>query len=640
MFVGGQFDDADEPEVSHEELGSLQTYARMNEDLNADEDAHPLPEPAVVGHVDEISSTDDFSDDDEMEDADVGLNYVDLWSQASSDFTKQYNRLRNVQAAAAGTAAKNPISPAQVIAVKGQVTSKVSRQVALEKLGVKFKDRLKLDGDESPLPVAPAPGGMSGSRKADGARQKNTDKSDRATVEQVLDPRTRMIIFKMLNSNIIFEINGCISTGKEANVYHASTEDGQHRAIKVYKTSILVFKDRDRYVSGEYRFRHGYSKSNPRKMVRVWAEKEMRNLKRLHSAGLPCPEPLLLRMHVLLMTFVGDKSGWAAPRLKDAAVKTTEAYRDLYFQLLRIAWKMYHRCKLVHADLSEYNLLVHKGVLYVIDVSQAVEHDHPHALEFLRKDCSNIVDYFRRMLGPQSVMTVRELFDFVVSDQKQLLLHLQSGKWNGSVDSATDPNSARAIEEQILDAYLDHVHEEIAKRPASYLESVQVDEEVFKKAYIPRTLEEVIDIESDSQKILSGTGNELFYTSVTGLSISQPERPANAGPTVHTAPFTTSLPGSKAVKEDSSRAIDQAGVDDAESDSDSSADSDSEDGEPGEQQNETGSAPSLKRLEDKQAKKERKQAVKEEKREKRKKKIPKAVKKRKQKVATDRGKGK
>ena len=50
---------------------------------------------------------------------------------------------------------------------------------------------------------------------------------------QVLDPRTRMILFKMLNQNVITEINGCISTGKEANVYHALTPDGGEAAIKV-----------------------------------------------------------------------------------------------------------------------------------------------------------------------------------------------------------------------------------------------------------------------------------------------------------------------------------------------------------------------------------------------------------------------
>jgi len=74
------------------------------------------------------------------------------------------------------------------------------------------------------------------------------DRSDRATVEQVLDPRTRMVLFKMLNRGVFSAINGCISTGKEANVYHATQAAGPELAIKVYKTAILVFKDRDRQV--------------------------------------------------------------------------------------------------------------------------------------------------------------------------------------------------------------------------------------------------------------------------------------------------------------------------------------------------------------------------------------------------------
>jgi RIO kinase 1 len=71
-------------------------------------------------------------------------------------------------------------------------------------------------------------------------------RDDRATSEQVLDPRTRMILFKLLNSNFIGEINGCLSTGKEANVYYAKGENGLEYAVKIFKTSILVFKDRDR----------------------------------------------------------------------------------------------------------------------------------------------------------------------------------------------------------------------------------------------------------------------------------------------------------------------------------------------------------------------------------------------------------
>ncbi|EEF51789.1 serine/threonine-protein kinase rio1, putative [Ricinus communis] len=73
-------------------------------------------------------------------------------------------------------------------------------------------------------------------------KTKTTEKADRATVEQAIDPRTRMVLFKMLNRCVFHDINGCISTGKEANVYHATKSDSQELAIKVYKTSILVFK--------------------------------------------------------------------------------------------------------------------------------------------------------------------------------------------------------------------------------------------------------------------------------------------------------------------------------------------------------------------------------------------------------------
>ena len=108
------------------------------------------------------------------------------------------------------------------------------------------------------------------------------DRANRATVEQVLDPRTLRFLAKIINKGIISRINGCISTGKEANVYHGTSDDpdnDREYAVKIYKTSILVFKDRERYVDGELIQKYK-NQSNPRKMVKVWAEKEFRNLKK------------------------------------------------------------------------------------------------------------------------------------------------------------------------------------------------------------------------------------------------------------------------------------------------------------------------------------------------------------------------
>lgn len=173
------------------------------------------------------------------------------------------------------------------------------------------------------------------SEKKGEKRVNDCGKDDRATSEQVLDPRTRLILFKLLNNGFLSAIDGCLSTGKEANVYYAKGEQGQEYAVKIFKTSILVFKDRDRYVSGEYRFRNGYCKSNPRKMVQTWAEKEMRNLKRLVTANVPCPTPHLLKSHVLVMDFLG-KDGWCAPRLKEATLDADQVYRLVSMSILHL----------------------------------------------------------------------------------------------------------------------------------------------------------------------------------------------------------------------------------------------------------------------------------------------------------------
>jgi len=65
----------------------------------------------------------------------------------------------------------------------------------------------------------------------------------------------------------------------------------------------------------------------------------------------------------------------------------------------------------VHADLSEYNLLYFKGLVYVIDVGQSVEYDHPMSLDFLRRDLGVVNDFF----GKKNVKTlnIQETYDFV-----------------------------------------------------------------------------------------------------------------------------------------------------------------------------------------------------------------------------------
>jgi len=167
-------------------------------------------------------------------------------------------------------------------------------------------------------------------------------------------------------------------------------------AVKVYKTSLTEFSNRHEYVEGDHRFTSlgQLSKQNNRKIVKIWAEKELKNMTRMFRAGIPCPEPVRLDSNVLIMSFIGE-DGWSAPQLADLDLGSSSSKAGKCFvQVLLLARALWDRCKLVHADLSEFNVLFLHGKCYVVDVGQAVERQHPHAMEFLTRDVFNVLTFF------------------------------------------------------------------------------------------------------------------------------------------------------------------------------------------------------------------------------------------------------
>ncbi|XP_031847910.1 RIO kinase 1 isoform X2 [Nomia melanderi] len=425
----GQFSDADENDILPEKCKG-----------------QPLFYGELSKNIDELHISKNEAEEIE-DDNDIDLDDDDFLWDVDDNRTRSKDIVKNIQTQNAN--AQN-------------VSNKITNYQPSDKLFRRYANKISIEKYEGPsLPGHAANLLIENDKRAEKDRLRTKDKHDRATVEQVLDPRTRMILFKLLNQGIIAEINGCISTGKEANVYHATSKTGIEFAIKIYKTSILQFKDRDKYVTGEFRFRHGYCRHNPRKMVRTWAEKEFRNLIRLQQGRVNAPKPLLLRSHVLLMDFIGT-NGWPSPKLKDVVLSSSKP-RKLYRECIETMWKMYNKCKLVHADLSEYNMLYHDGSIIIIDVSQAVEHDHPMALEFLRKDCTNITEFFKK--NEVGVMTVKALFDFI-----------------------TDPT----VTEENMDNYLDKISEQMTQKNEQQIDPMeQIEEQVFKEAYIPQNLTQV-----------------------------------------------------------------------------------------------------------------------------------------------------
>lgn len=74
-----------------------------------------------------------------------------------------------------------------------------------------------------------------------------------------------------------------------------------------------------------------------------------------------------------------------------------EDHGKCYLQIIDLIHNLWQKCKMVHGDLSAYNLLFNEGEIYIIDVSQSVEWDHPLALFFLKRDILNITRYYRHL---------------------------------------------------------------------------------------------------------------------------------------------------------------------------------------------------------------------------------------------------
>ncbi len=65
--------------------------------------------------------------------------------------------------------------------------------------------------------------------------------------------------------------------------------------------------------------------------------------------------------------------------------------------IVDIVAKLYNDAKIVHGDLSSFNILIREDNPVIIDVSQAVVRDHPLALELLKRDIENLIRDFKKL---------------------------------------------------------------------------------------------------------------------------------------------------------------------------------------------------------------------------------------------------
>ena len=199
---------------------------------------------------------------------------------------------------------------------------------------------------------------------------------------------------------------GLVKTGKEADIELVERSDPISGA-----SCLLAHK---RYRSAQHRLFHrdaGYLEGRRVRRSREmramatrtgfgraviasqWAAAEFAALARLWNAGVPVPYPVQSGDTSLLLEFIGDASGEAAPRLAELRPDPDEL--DDLFEQCRSALRAMAANGLTHGDLSAYNLLVHRGRLVVIDLPQVVDIvGNPQGAEYLRRDCINVCAWF------------------------------------------------------------------------------------------------------------------------------------------------------------------------------------------------------------------------------------------------------
>jgi RIO kinase 1 len=206
---------------------------------------------------------------------------------------------------------------------------------------------------------------------------------------------------------------GILKTGKEADVHLV------RRAVPDGPECLLAAK---RYRSGEHRMFHrdaGYQEGRRTRKSRdsralarrtaygrelaagKWALAEFEALSRFWQLGAPVPYPVQLDGSELMLEFIGEPDGTAAPRLAQCRPAPDEL-ADLFEQYVA-AMRVLARAGFAHGDLSAFNMLVDHGRLVLIDVPQVVDVvTNPQGPAYLERDCVNVCRWFagRGLTGP------------------------------------------------------------------------------------------------------------------------------------------------------------------------------------------------------------------------------------------------
>jgi len=223
----------------------------------------------------------------------------------------------------------------------------------------------------------------------------------------VFDDSTKAALHKLASNNIIDSIDSPIASGKEAITFLGHLAKNPIVA-KIYKVETSNFKNMQKYIKGDYRFR-SVSKDR-RDLFLLWANKEYKNLTLAIRNEVSVPIVIAKEKNILIMSFIGEGEN-SYPQL----TKIKFDFDVVYPQIIENYARLLYGAKIVHADFSAYNILINPQTqkITIIDMGQAVVYSHPKSKEFLKRDIINITDFLNKKFKKMNLT-----YDSVLNDLK------------------------------------------------------------------------------------------------------------------------------------------------------------------------------------------------------------------------------
>ncbi len=198
-----------------------------------------------------------------------------------------------------------------------------------------------------------------------------------------------------------------LGVGKEADVYDALSPGDVRVAVKFHRLGRISFR--------QTRRKRGYMLDHAGWLFqsRLAAEKEFEALKLVYAHGIAVPEPVCQNRHAIVM---GVIEGAMLSRWKDV-----ENPVNVLTEILMNVRKTYLDAGVVHADLSEYNVILKPDMhVLIIDWPQFVTREHPNANDLLARDVKNILNFFSRRFRVKTRLDIA--CDFVLGKAEALAL--------------------------------------------------------------------------------------------------------------------------------------------------------------------------------------------------------------------------